>query len=204
MAQLNEPQPKLDSGAETDEAIHAPSPATNPGTWIQPGDYPPSSLRNEEEGTVTFTLDVDENGRVSRCVIDDPAPFPALNDVTCRMLSERARFIPAQDRDGRKVSSQYSSQVRWEIPDAGTEDTWIMQHEFDVGLTVDSDGAIIDCEVHQMDALFDDTEERGQSVEELYCEHMITTGRMIIDPDDESIYPQRFRLRTSVLPERNE
>lgn len=181
--------------------VGEPCPATYPGSWIQTGDYPPASLRNDEEGIISFTLEIDENGAVSSCSLDDPSPFPTLNETTCRLLSQRARFIPPQNDAGENISSQYSSSIRWEIPDGSSDIQWVFAHDFDLTITANSDGGIIDCEVHRLETMATDEIHENLPSSDEYCEHMIRNGRMLISPDDETSFPQRFRIRTSVVPE---
>lgn len=178
-----------------------PCPASSPGSWIQSNDYPPSSLRNDEEGYVVFTLEVDENGKASGCSIDEPSPFPTLNETTCQLLLERARFIPPQNEDGENIASQFSSSVRWQIPDGTAEENWIFPHVIDLTITVSSSGDITDCEVHRLETTAASELGSTQPSSDEYCQYMMSTVRMLIPPDVGASFPQRFRFRTSVVPE---
>jgi len=79
-------------------------------------DYPPSSLRNEEEGTVGFTLTIGPDGRVTNCQVTSSSGHPALDDTACRLLSRRARFNPGKDSAGQATGGVYSSRFVWKIP----------------------------------------------------------------------------------------
>jgi len=82
---------------------------------ISAEDYPPSALDNNEQGTVSVTLTVGPSGRVTGC---SPSGGPSsLQSVTCRLLTSRARFSPAQDGNGNPVSSTTSARITWRIAD---------------------------------------------------------------------------------------
>jgi protein TonB len=76
-------------------------------------DYPPSALDNNEQGSVRVTLTIGPNGRVTGC---SPSGGPSsLQNVTCRIISARARFSPAQDANGNPMTSTYSQTITWRI-----------------------------------------------------------------------------------------
>jgi protein TonB len=77
-------------------------------------DYPPSALDNNEQGTVTVTLTVGPSGRVTGCSTTGNASS-TLKSATCRLLSARARFSPAQDANGNPTSSTYTRNITWRI-----------------------------------------------------------------------------------------
>ena len=76
-------------------------------------DYPPSALDNNEQGTVSVSLTVGPSGRVTGC---SPSGGPSsLQQATCRLLTSRARFSPAQDGSGNPVTSSTSARITWRI-----------------------------------------------------------------------------------------
>jgi protein TonB len=77
-------------------------------------DYPPSALDNNEQGTVTVNLTIGPSGRVTGCSASGSASS-TLKNTTCRIVSARARFSPAQDANGNPTSSSYSQTIRWQI-----------------------------------------------------------------------------------------
>lgn len=79
-------------------------------------DYPASAIRNEQEGTVAVRLDVDTRGRVTRCSVEQSSGHTALDRTTCMILRRRARFSPATGADGQPTPSQFSTRVRWVLP----------------------------------------------------------------------------------------
>lgn len=79
-------------------------------------DYPSASLRNNEEGTTGYRLDVGADGKVVACTVTSSSGFPTLDQTACRLLQRRARFNPAKDSSGQAVGSVFNSRVRWQIP----------------------------------------------------------------------------------------
>jgi protein TonB len=75
-------------------------------------DYPSSAMDNNEQGTVTVSLTIGPSGRVTSCSASGSASA-TLKSTTCRIISARARFTPAQDASGNPVSSPYSQTIRW-------------------------------------------------------------------------------------------
>jgi protein TonB len=76
-------------------------------------DYPPSALDNNEQGTVSVSLTVGPNGRVASC--SPSGGTASLRTATCRLITSRARFSPAQDANGNPTSSPYSQTITWRI-----------------------------------------------------------------------------------------
>lgn len=99
-----------------DDLAVKPRPANHPGRWATNLDYPSLSRRNGDEAMVGFLLMVSEAGAVTDCHIPDPSGFAELDDKTCVLMRERARFHPAKDAEGRAVKSQYHNVVRWQLP----------------------------------------------------------------------------------------
>lgn len=98
-----------------------PKPAGNPGEWITPGDYPSAALRAGKEGTVRFTVQVGADGVPAGCAVAQGSGDSSLDEATCRLISQRARFTPATDTKGRAVAGSYTNSVRWVVPEGGAQ-----------------------------------------------------------------------------------
>lgn len=98
------------------EAIAAKA-RNNPGEWITEADYKSSWINRGWAGNAGFRLEVGASGRVEGCEITRSTGFAALDEATCALVTKRARFDPARNGDGDKVSGTYSSSVRWQIPE---------------------------------------------------------------------------------------
>jgi protein TonB len=81
---------------------------------ITSDDYPPSALDNNEQGSVQVTLTIGPSGRVTGCSPSGSASS-TLKSATCRLLTSRARFSPAQDANGNPTTSSYSQTIVWRI-----------------------------------------------------------------------------------------
>ena len=75
------------------------------------------AIRNNEQGTVAFELSINRLGWVSGCRIVQSSGSKALDERTCNILRDRARFAPARDASGKRITDQYSGRIRWELPD---------------------------------------------------------------------------------------
>jgi periplasmic protein TonB len=80
---------------------------------ISADDYPPSAMDNNETGSVQVTLTVGPSGRVTNC--SSSGGPRSLQTATCRILSARARFSPAQDGNGNPVSGTTSATITWRL-----------------------------------------------------------------------------------------
>jgi len=94
----------------------APKPRNAPGGWATPNDYPARDLREGNQGVTQFTLEVGADGRVQSCRVTMSSGFPGLDKATCDNVSRRARFEPATDGGGNRITGTYSNRIRWEIP----------------------------------------------------------------------------------------
>jgi len=82
---------------------------------IRNDDYPESALDREEQGTVGVTLTIGPTGRVSNCSVTSSSGSRTLDSTTCRILTSRARYSPAQDANGNPTSGNVSGRVTWRI-----------------------------------------------------------------------------------------
>ena len=99
-------------------ALRPALPANFPGTWATSNDYPPQALHNMEQGATGYELSVAPDGRAESCVITASSGSIALDEATCRLVVDRARFSPATDAGGRAVAGSYASRVNWVLPSA--------------------------------------------------------------------------------------
>jgi periplasmic protein TonB len=70
-------------------------------------DFPPELRRRLSDGASPFVIfTVQPNGRVTGCHIYQSSGDPAVDDMTCRLVSARFVYRPAYNRRGEPVSSQ--------------------------------------------------------------------------------------------------
>tara|TARA_R110000824_G_scaffold48565_7_gene137099 strand:- start:1821 stop:2456 length:636 start_codon:yes stop_codon:yes gene_type:complete len=91
-------------------------PDGNPGRWVNAADYPSGMLARGKEAIVHFRLSVDGNGDATDCHIQQSTRPKAFDDVVCRSLMKRAKFLPALDKAGQPIASYYRNTVRFMIP----------------------------------------------------------------------------------------
>lgn len=105
-------------GAPSDEgpAADVMLPATDPGSWVTTDDYPPDALDEEREGITGFRLMIEPDGLPRKCEVIAASGHADLDEATCRLLMERARFHPRLDAGGKKVGGSYINRIRWQIP----------------------------------------------------------------------------------------
>lgn len=78
-------------------------------------DYPTGALREGEQGYVGTLLWIESDGLVKDCRIVETSFRKALDERTCQVIRDRARFSPALDHQGRPIRSPYSQRIKWEI-----------------------------------------------------------------------------------------
>ena len=93
-----------------------PRPSNEQGGWVTARDYPTIELRRGNEGVTAYRLSVSSSGRVSACQVTRSSGHARLDEEACDSITRRARFTPAQDRNGNTVVGTYTGQVRWQIP----------------------------------------------------------------------------------------
>lgn len=107
-------------GIKVDDPALAPAilpvPQTSPGTWVNSSDFPSSDLRTSTNAIVNFRLMVNEVGRVTACKIQEATQNEKLSQVTCNLMTQRAKFAPAVNAAGRPVPGYYINSVRWVVP----------------------------------------------------------------------------------------
>ncbi len=108
-----EPQP---DPAPTFDPISA-SPRNNPGEWVTTSDYRSSWINREYTGIARFKVSVGTNGRAQNCEILSSTGHSALDQATCKLIKQRARFNAAKNSNGEKVTGSYTNSVRWQLPD---------------------------------------------------------------------------------------
>ena len=89
------------------------------GRWARSiqENYPAAALRNLEEGTVRLRVTVNTDGRVDSCTVTTSSGSAALDTAACDGMVRFAEFNPALDLNGEPVASNYSTAIRYQIPE---------------------------------------------------------------------------------------
>lgn len=113
--------PMLLSAAQIGQAA-PPLPAADPASWITEDDYPAVAQLEGREGRVQVALAIDAKGGVTGCKVIVGSGVESLDLATCRLLQERARFVPARDASGHAVPGTAALPVLWALAAAGPEE----------------------------------------------------------------------------------
>jgi TonB family protein len=94
-----------------------PAPPTQCGSsnLLIEGDYPEDALRRGASGRTAIEATIGVDGRLSGCRVKRSSGDAALDAATCRLIIERARFLPALDRKGRPQTASFRMAVTWKI-----------------------------------------------------------------------------------------
>ncbi|WP_379550063.1 energy transducer TonB [Qipengyuania sp. DGS5-3] len=90
-----------------------PRPTSSLRRLITVADYPIDAWQNDLEGSVNYQLHIDSEGRVSRCLITRSSGSSSLDQATCELITQRARFEPGLNELGEPVESKYRDDYKW-------------------------------------------------------------------------------------------
>lgn len=79
-------------------------------------DYPPEALSRLQEGSAQYILLIDVNGKVAGCDLVKPSGVLLLDFMGCQVITQRSRFTPALDKDGKPTrDTVVTPPVRWVV-----------------------------------------------------------------------------------------
>lgn len=85
------------------------------GPWVTDRDYPREARKLHQQGTVKFELEIATNGCAARCTIIKSSGYPLLDDKTCALMLERARFNPDRDANGNPIPAIWQHDFTWKL-----------------------------------------------------------------------------------------
>lgn len=94
----------------------APSPI-DPVSWFGADSYPMDAQKKGIEGSVTYDVRVDRDGKPTSCRIVGSSGSRILDQATCGALLSKAKFTPAIGPNGQPVASHYINKAIWRMPD---------------------------------------------------------------------------------------
>lgn len=80
---------------------------------LRDSDYPRSAERQGLAGMVVISFVVRTDGLVDRCAVTASSGHAVLDDLTCRLFTERFRFEPARTAAGRAIDSTLRTSFTW-------------------------------------------------------------------------------------------
>jgi protein TonB len=108
------PPPPASASAASTGGAESAKPIGSPGAWVT--QYPPEALAEEVEGDTRFKVTINKKGRATSCAVTRSSGSQILDTEACRQVLTNGKFRPARDRNGRAVTGEYQSTVRWRIP----------------------------------------------------------------------------------------
>lgn len=121
-----------------------PIPLDQPGYWVTPDDYPKTAMMDHKQGVVRFVVEVDPTGKPVECKVVQSSGDEELDITACKLVTLRARFLPARDEKDRAVTGRYANSVKWVLPKTLSAPR-LMALTFT--MLIDADGAIAECRI---------------------------------------------------------
>lgn len=128
-----------------------PKPIGSPSRWFGSDSYPPEAMRANEEGTVTFAVDVDAEGRPASCRIVRSSNSPSLDAETCAIVMEHGEFTPAHDAAGKAIAGTWENTTTWKLSEGSVSDKRVdlasgpLRWSATTQYTLDEHGIAVDC-----------------------------------------------------------
>ena len=106
-------------------------------------DYPADALRDQKQGVVTALVNVDAGGAPTACKVVKSSRVPSLDEVTCRLIMARARFLPQRDAADQPIVGISQARIKWVLPPTNREPTTdaVVRAIFDLA----ADGSLSNC-----------------------------------------------------------
>ena len=95
-----------------------PRPCGTMRQWFRDTEYPPEAWDHQKSGLTRVRGTIGTDGRVYDCVILKGSGSLSLDDTTCRLVRERARFMPARDAKGNPVASEFVGGIVWRLKES--------------------------------------------------------------------------------------
>jgi protein TonB len=96
------------------KTVRTPPSTTGKGARITQPEYPPSSRRAGEEGTVTLQVYVLESGKAGEVKVQKSSGFPKLDEAAVREVQRTWRFVPGKE-DGKPVAMWHTFNVTFRL-----------------------------------------------------------------------------------------
>jgi len=98
------------------QVVKTPPSTQGRGARITQPEYPPSSRRAGEEGTVQLQVLVLESGRAGEVKVAKSSGFPKLDEAAINEVKRNWRFVPGKE-DGKPVSMWHTFAVTFRLTD---------------------------------------------------------------------------------------
>lgn len=85
-------------------------------SYFNPLDYPAQARREHSTGLVGVRMMIDETGKIADCATVQTSGSAILDAMSCIVLRQRARYMPAVGLDGKPMRSFADSRINWKLP----------------------------------------------------------------------------------------
>lgn len=96
-------------------AVTLASPLDGQASWITTDDYPSAAIVMGAQGTSVVRMRISAEGRPASCRGVRSSGTIMLDQRTCRLLMQRARYSPARDASGNAIETVVSQTVVYSI-----------------------------------------------------------------------------------------
>jgi periplasmic protein TonB len=76
--------------------------------WVPRMEYPREAVLRQQEGRVGYRLTIDDEGKVTNCLITATSGFRSLDEAACR-TARKTVFEPALDASGMPTPGSFES-----------------------------------------------------------------------------------------------
>lgn len=101
------------AGGTGDGSGAVATPARRIAGALRDSDYPRAAKRQNMAGMVAISFRVRTDGRADRCTVESSSGHTLLEELTCRLFTERFRFEPARTATGRAVETTLRTSFTW-------------------------------------------------------------------------------------------
>jgi TonB family protein len=88
-----------------------PEPTGRANEWVQWKDFPPAAFGKQGASTIRYV--VGQDGRVHDCAIAESSGTPLLDETSCKLFAQRARYKPAVGANGAPTEATIVQTVSW-------------------------------------------------------------------------------------------
>lgn len=90
-----------------------PKPEISFGKLFSADDYPMAAVKEGRMGRVFVRVKVSDTGALTDCSVQRSSGSTELDDATCKVIRERAKFAAARDLDGKPIRGVVTRTVQW-------------------------------------------------------------------------------------------
>lgn len=87
--------------------------AIAPERWITNADFPSQVLDRKPHGALMLVWLIDTDGRVKNCSVVTPSGEPSADAAACAAITQRGRYRPARDKDGKPIATHSGRRIVW-------------------------------------------------------------------------------------------